>query len=415
MPSQNAHNPAGKPAAKPAPKPAAKPAQKPTSAAQHKPGAGHGGSSGYQAQKSAHSPAAKPIHAQGATLINNSQDRELGKPSGADHRKEKPRAPGTFLVKGQPFASLTEVHDWLVATQPQDPEILIQATPGSAVDVSAQTTWYYYKAGQKIILNGQGAAVSGLQNGRPSMGYFLSYRPAIGQQNTAATPAAANLEVRNLSIRGFEAGGIEISPQVQAGKQNEWDGGLQAFVSGALIDGVSFQDLGNAKTARKDRVWNDLRFGAAGVMMRGVQDSTVQNCSFDGLTNGEMSFHNQDDKGNATTESKSGNHLFHAVYMRDSSSNNTVSNNKFANVGGDPVRVSNASNNNVVAGNKSQNTGQHALVSNWFNSAKGEKDSTGTTVRNNTVGRGHGNGKQLAAYNRKESKGKQAPVTNTAG
>ena len=425
---------AAKAAAKPAPAPraraATKPANKPAGQEGAKPGASRGGPSGYQAQHQAQSPANKPNHAQGATLLNNRPEREQGQPAGQDFRKEKPRAPGTFLVQGQPFATLAEVHDWLLATQPSDPQIVIQATPGSQVDVSAQTLWHYYKPDQKIILDGQGAAVTGLQNGRPSMGYFLSYRPAIGQQNTAQTPAAANLEVRNLSIRGFEAGGIEISPQVQPGKQNEWDGGLQAFVQGAMIDNVNFQDLGNAKSARKDRVWNNLRFGAAGVMMRGVQDSTVQNCSFDSLTNGEMTFNNTDDKGQATSESKSGNHLFHAVYMRDSSSNNLVSNNAMSNIGGDAVRVSNGSNHNTIAGNHAHNAGQHGLVSNWFNSARGEKDSAGTMVRDNTLGKtyadstGKGNGKghpkdkakgaQLAAYTRKESKGKQGAVTNTA-
>lgn len=423
MPTQDSKP---RPGAKPAPKAPAKPAERQAPKPAAKPQAGQGKAAGYQAQQHAQSPSAKPVHAQGATLINNRPEREQGKPAGQDFRKEKPRAPGTFLVNGQPFATLAEVHDWLMAAQPPDPQIVIQATPGSLVDVSAQTTWHYYKPNQKIILDGQGAAVTGSQNGRPSMGYFLSYRPAIGQQNTAQTPAAANLEVRNLSIRGFEAGGIEISPQVLPGKQNEWDGGLQAFVSGAMIDNVNFQDLGNAKTARKDRVWNNMRFGAGGVTMRGVQDSTVQNCTFDSLTNGEMTFNNTDEKGQPTSESKSGNHLFHAVYLRDGSSNNTVSNNTFNNVGGDPVRVSGASNHNTIQGNRAHNTGQHALVSNWFNSAKGEKDSTGTVVRDNTLGSTYvdGKGKEkekakakgapLAAYARKESKGKQAAVTNTA-
>ena len=140
-----APKPAPRAASKPAPGPAHKPAQPPSAKAAAKPGQAAAKAGGYGAQQQAQSPAGKPIHAQGATLINNRPEREQGKPAGQDASKEKPRAPGSFLVNGQPFASLAEVHDWLMAAQPADPQIVIQATPGSQVDVSAQTTWHYYK------------------------------------------------------------------------------------------------------------------------------------------------------------------------------------------------------------------------------------------------------------------------------
>lgn len=366
---------------------------------------------GYEAQKQKQKPKPKAGEQQGATLLNNHALKEQGKP-GAKHDKQPgQQPPGMFLVAGQTFASLGEVHDWLTTAKPQDPEIVIKVTPGGQVDATAQTLWHYYNPNQKIVLDGQGGTVTGLNAGHPTVGYFLSYRPAVGTDTSVDRPAAANLEVKNLSIRGFESGGIEISPQQVAGKANEWDGGINAFVGGASIHDTNFSDLGNKNTARKDRVWNNLRFGAAGVMMRGVQNSVVEDCNFQGLTNGEMTFHNTDDNGKQTTTHGEGNHLFHAMYLRDQSSNNVVRNNRFDDVGGDTVRVSNASNHNVIAGNTAQNAGVHGLVSNWFNSAKGEKDSTGTMIRNNKIGHVHGKNTQGAAYNRKEAKGKQGAVT----
>lgn len=431
-----AAKPAQRPPAAPrAPAPAAKPAAaaKPSAAAKAapaKPAAAAPGRGGYSAQQRAQSPKDRPQHVQGATLQNNQSvvdkpqtgpkpgqgpAREQGRPAGQSAVPEAARPPGTFQVKGQEFASLADVQAWIEAEKPQDAELVIQCTPGSQVQVGAQCLWTYYNPNQKIVLDGQGAAVSGLQQGRPTQGYFLSYRPTIGQVNTAATAAAANLTVRNLSIRGFEAGGIEISPQAEAGKEHEWDGGVRAFVSGALIEGVDFRDLGNSKTKRKDRVWNNMRFGAGGVVMRGVQNSTIADCDFANLTNGEQTRYVTDPKtGETKAVEEDGNHLIHAVYLNNGSSGNTVTNNRFDGVGGDPIRVSNGSNNNVIDGNRARNSGQHALVNNWFKSAKGEQDSTGTVIRNNKIGQAYGKNKQLGTYVRKESRGTQAPVNNTA-
>jgi hypothetical protein len=102
------------------------------------------------------------------------------------------------------------------------------------------------------------------------------------------------------------------------------------------------------------------------------------------------------------------------VYLNNGSSGNTVSNSRFDGVGGDPIRVSNGSNNNVIDNNRSRNSGQDSLVNNWFKSGKGEKDSTGTVIKNNKIGQTYGRKKQLGTYVRKESLGAQAPVNNTA-
>ncbi len=400
----SAHKPkpaATKPHAAPAATPHAPPAAKPATAP------------GYAAQHRAAAPKSPVVQAQGATLQNNQVLPELGKPGAKTQTPAAQRPPGQFTCLGQTMGSLQAVHDWLDATKPQDAEVVIQVTPGSLVSEMAQTTWYYYNPKQKIVLDGAGAEASGFDGKRPTPGFFLSYRPEVGTGTAADRPAAANLEVKNLSIRGYESGGIEISPQTVRGKQDEWAGGLSAFVGDASVHDVNFKDLGRKGTALKVRVWNNLRFGAGGILMRGVENSTFENNHFENLVNGTTTYNGTDTKGNPTSREGEANHLFHGIYARDGSSGNHMRGNTFDNVGGDVMRVSNASNNNVIEGNTTRNSGTHGLVSNWFNSAKDkpEVDSTGTIIRNNKIGKTFGGKKQGKAYDRHESKGKQGQVS----
>ncbi len=399
-----------------APKPQAS-AKKPDPAqAKAKPpvGAGAGAASNYAAQRAGAAP--KPqgaTAAQGATLVNNQPLREQGKPGAQKHVPAHQREPGQYHCLGQTLPTLQAVHDWLAATQPKDSEVVIQCTAASGIREQTQTTWHYYNPAQKIVLDGSGAAVTGFDGPRPTQGYYLSYRPAVGQGTTAERPAAANLEVKNLSIAGFEAGGIEISPQTVAGAQDKWAGGLSAFVGGAAVRDCDFRDLGTKGTPAQQRVWNDLRFGAGGIMMRGVQNSTFERNQFKNLTNGETTFRGTDEHGKPTERQADANHLFHAIYARDGSSGNTIAGNEFNRVGGDAVRVSNGSNRNIVDGNTARDSGVHGLVSNWFNTAKHkpDRDSTGTVISNNKIGKTFGGKSQGTAYNRHESKGKPGKVT----
>ena len=133
--------------------------------------------------------------------------------------------PGTFSLLGQSFTTLQAVHDWVEAesqtpgsTVPHEPVLRVSLTPGSLVHQPFQTTWSHYNPGQKLIIEGNGATVSGFRGSQPSPGFFLSYRLTVGAGTSAAAPAAANFEMRGLTVRGFEAGGVEISPQTAAGE-----------------------------------------------------------------------------------------------------------------------------------------------------------------------------------------------------
>lgn len=299
-------------------------------------------------------------------------------------------AAGAFQLLGQSFGSLQALHDWLLAerdrpgsTVPHEPVLRVTVSPGATIHQREQTTWTYYSPDQQLILDGQGAVISGRHSGRPTPGWWLSYRPVV--DSTQAAPAKANFEMRGLTIRGYESGGLEISPQSGAGAAHANDGGITAFLDGALIEANRFEQLGSKDTPYKKTNYDAGRFGAAGVLMRGVSGSTIADNVFEGLENGEV-------RGTPTGE-----RLIHAVYARDRSCNNDIRDNTFQDVSGDPVRFSNASNDNQVSGNTARNAGLSTLVSEFYNSGpqRLEQDSTGNRVFNNDRGRAYGSRKKI--------------------
>lgn len=281
---------------------------------------------------------------------------------------------------------------------PLEPELRITLRDGVTHE-QQETVWTYYNRNQKIIIDGGGAVVSGLKNGHPAVGFYLSYRPDVGAGTTPQNPAPANMEVTNLTIRGYESGGIEISPQMVDGAANREDAGIVAFVGGAIIKGNHFEELGSLHTAQGQANFSTYRFGVGGVMARGLENSFIQDNWFTNLENGTV-------KG-----TEWGPILIHAVYLRDKSSNNTVTGNHFTSVSGDPVRVNNASNGNIVRNNTLKNSGVRCLVSEFYNPTAGEADSTGTQIGGNTLGSLYGKKKKAVKFYESVSQGAR-PATN---
>jgi hypothetical protein len=314
----------------------------------------------------------------------------------ADAKDDSSSESATFQLLGQSFGTLQAVHDWLMderdrpgSTVPLEPVLRITLPAGKKIVQREQTTWHYYSPDQKLIIDGQGGTVTGRNKGKPTPGWFLSYRPIV--QSTQAAPAKANFELRGLTIRGYESGGVEISPQSGEGDEHRYDGGLSAFVEGAIIEDNSFEKLGSKDTPYKKTDYDAGRFGAAGVLMRGVSDSSIKGNDFENLENDDV-------KG-----TKWGERLIHAVYARDHSSGNRIEDNTFTDVSGDSIRFSNASNDNVVTGNTSRNAGLRTLVSEFYNSGPSrlEEDSTGNRVFGNDRGSRYGKKKKVSKTHEK--------------
>lgn len=308
-------------------------------------------------------------------------------------------------VLGQEFASLQALHDWLVAqsqdptsTVPHEPVLRITLT-GGTMHQREQTTWTYYNASQKIVIDGGGTTVSGLTKDQPAAGFFLSYRPYVGSGTSLAQPAPANLEIKDLTIRGYESGGVEISPMEGPGDDNRWDGGREAFLTGARIEDCRFEDLGSLHTPDSQTSWSGQRYGVGGILTRGVSNSWFVDNVFENLENGDV-------RGTST-----GPRLIHAIYLRDQSSGNTVTGNSFDTVSGDPIRICNASNDNIFRKNTSTNAGIRVLVSEFYNPTENEADSTGTQIGGNDIGTLYGKKKTAKKYKESVSHGTRPDVS----
>lgn len=344
---------------------------------------------------------ATQAHQTRSTSKSNSQALErLSASKGNSEGSHRPK--GRFMLLGQSFSSLSDVHDWLQAeakkpesTVPHEPLLKITLTPDSMIHQQQQTLWTYYSPGQKLILEGAGAVVSGLKEGHPTPGFFLAYRPNVGANTSAQSPAAANFEMRGVTVRGYESGGVEISPQAGEGEAHRWDGGISAFMQGAVLEHNHFEQLGSKNTKKGQANWSKQRYGVGGILARGLSGSQIKNNTFTGLENGDVA-------GTPT-----GQRLIHAVYLRDHSSNNEISGNHFKDVSGDPIRFSNASNKNHVAGNSLKNAGVHSLVSEFYNPTAGEADSTGYTIGKNDLGTLYGSSKKAKSHDESVSMAKR--------
>ncbi len=310
-----------------------------------------------------------------------------------------------FHLLGQDFGSLQEVHDWLVqqsldpaSSVPSEPELRITLSNDGVIHQREQTLWTYYNPDQKIVIEGNGAVVSGLNKGEPTPGYFLAYRPGVGAGTSETAPAPANFEMTGVVVRGYESGGVELNPTVSAGS-SRWEAGISAFMAGAVISGNRFEQLGSLETPYSQTSWKKQRYGNGGVLLRGVSASIICKNEFEGLENGEV-------KGTETGE-----RLMHAVYIRDRSSYNLVSGNSFEDISGDPIRISNHSDDNVVNGNSSENAGAKAFVSEWYNANEGEGNSTGHYIKGNDIGSLYEKSKKAKKFHEKRSNADRGDVT----
>ena len=339
-----------------------------------------------------------PIETDLADVTSCGEACGQGKP-GAKQRSEVARGAGgkPFHLLGQDFGSLQEVHDWLVqqsqdpnSSVPNEPELRITLSNDAVIHQREQTIWTYYNPNQRIVIEGNGAVISGLEKGRPTPGYFLAYRPGVGAGTSETAPAPANFEMTGVVVRGYESGGVELNPTVSAGS-NRFEAGISAFMAGAVVSGNRFEELGSKETPYSQTSWSKQRYGNGGVLLRGVSASIICKNEFEGLENGEV-------KGTETGE-----RLMHAVYIRDSSSYNLVSGNSFEDISGDPVRISNHSDHNVVNGNSSENAGAKAFVSEWYNANEGEGDSTDHYIKGNDIGSLYEKSKKAKKFHEKRS------------
>ena len=111
-----------------------------------------------------------------------------------------------------------------------------------------------------------------------------------------------------------------------------------------LISGHWFHHVGN--------FWHPDRplVGYAGVFLVGADRNTIVNNHFTNIEN------------NPAT---AGPGQEHGVYLKDARSN-VIRGNRFAFIGGDPIRVRNRSSGNLIEGNTFERTGNRGYVADWY-------------------------------------------------
>jgi hypothetical protein len=286
---------------------------------------------------------------------------------------------------------LEQLHRWLMDNQAAmasytgDLHVHFEGT----LRQDRQVIWSYYHPHQKLVLDGGGkAVVSGFTEAAAgkeyaSPGYFLAYRPIIPQAMSAENPAAANLSMKGLTIRGFVSGGLEICPRsgnlpsgeaLAAGnpEQGHGQGGITAFVSGATILNNHFEELGTrymrpgaeryapttADAAGQLHNEDGYQYaGYGGIVARGLNASTIAGNHFSGLENRDSKKTSEVDGGKVNWLG-----LMHGIYARDHSSNNSIRNNRFDGISGAAVKFTNASNYNKVRNNRADNTGKDSFI-----------------------------------------------------
>jgi hypothetical protein len=114
--------------------------------------------------------------------------------------------------------------------------------------------------------------------------------------------------------------------------------------AGNLITGNWFHHVGN--------YWHPGRpvVGYAGVFLVGADRNTIVNNHFTNIENNPAT-------AGAGQE--------HGVYLKDARSN-VIRGNRFAVIGGDPIRVRNRSSNNLIEGNTFERTGNRGYVGDWY-------------------------------------------------
>lgn len=283
---------------------------------------------------------------------------------------------------------LPAVHDWLMRNQAAlatyEGPITVRFT--GTVLQKEQVIWAYYHPRQTLVLEGDGkAVVTGFQGKggdteSATPGYFLAYRPIIPQAMTRENPAAANLQMRGLTVRGFVSGGVEIDPRPgQMPSADTWaagafdpeaghgSGGLAAWVSGAVIEDNTFDQMGT-RYAKKGSEryapgdpdgYKDCGYG--GVVARGLEWSVLAGNTFSHLENRDSS------KKGEGGEDVNWMGLIHGVYLRDQSSDDVVRDNTFDTISGAAVKLTNQADRVRVRGNTSTNAGSDAFVLEQYN------------------------------------------------
>ncbi|HEY8472997.1 MAG TPA: hypothetical protein VIL37_10240 [Natronosporangium sp.] len=253
-------------------------------------------------------------------------------PSGADNN--------SGLSPEEPVQSLARAQEVLQAAAPTtDVEVRIE----QGVYIAPPTTWTFLVPGHTVtflpIDYAYGAGADDIA-GRPvfrgdgSSGFWLSAELPEGHPG-----GDAGLRFYYLQVDQYDLGGLKLDGGVV-----EVDGMQRPATEGHnnnVIVGMYFTRLGSR--------WAGTEHGFGGVDLVNSRNNLIVDNHFVRLEN-----------------TGTGKGLMHGVYLAHHSMENTVRDNRFEMISGDPIRTRNDSNDNEVFHNAFQRTGEIAHFSDWF-------------------------------------------------
>lgn len=218
--------------------------------------------------------------------------------------------PGT---QTQPFATLGGASDWLCAQACDGlgKPVTVIVSPGAYL--GAQGVWEYSDPTYRTHIIGDNTTFSG-QN---TVAYGLLIHP---------TNTPSNLTLEALTWTRFTKAGI-----------NQQGGGDDLYLSNQFIA------IGSYHTKNP----NNPAWG--GILWSNVSGSTIQASLFERILNSYYGGYGKE----------------HGIYLVRST-NNTISGNKFRDIGGDPIRVRDRSSRNIVTNNRFIRTGSRGYLTDWY-------------------------------------------------
>lgn len=243
------------------------------------------------------------------------------------------------LVKDEPIVSLNQAQEILFAHQPQGPvEIVIKKGV-----YKAQTVRWTYTNGEKIVFRAENE--SGLRpvfDGQGSLETWFTLSKRDG--------APSRLEFRHLKVQNYST-----AMNFYADRNN-----IDRGNSHNALESMYFYRIGGR--------FSEQAHSTAAVRFVNSSFNTIVNSHFVDILNPHKQAH-----------------LIHAVYMAHHSSGNTLRNNRFLRINGDPVKVRDSSNNNRIEANVFISTGKKAVFQDWY-CQDGPDNCTKPTVECPSIG-----------------------------
>lgn len=246
------------------------------------------------------------------------------------------------LTPATPVRTVARVQDVLKAAQPQtDVEIRIK----QGTYVAPPIAWTFVVPGHTVnfmpVDYKYGDGIGDIA-GRPvfrsdgTAGFWLRGR----MPSTAPQGGNGGLRFFYLRVERYSLGAIAL------------EGRIRTDASGLRVpsdDGFNHNTVFGMEMINLGSKWAASGYGVGGLDLVNSSGNLIDNNHF---------VHQEN------TGSDGG--LLHGVYLAHHSDSNTVRNNRFSYISGDPIRARNDSNHNNVYGNTFERTGTKGLYSDWF-------------------------------------------------